>query len=51
MGAICSRSSAYCSSEQLAATPPATTSTGAFGNYDFMKASTCFGIDLAMCLT
>jgi hypothetical protein len=25
---------------QLAATPPATTSTGAFGKYDFMKAKT-----------
>jgi hypothetical protein len=25
---------------QLASSPPATTSTGAFGKYDFMKAST-----------
>jgi hypothetical protein len=30
---------------QLAASPPATTSTGAFGKYDFMKASTWFGVD------
>jgi hypothetical protein len=51
MGAICSSSSAYYSSVQLAATPPATTSTGAFGKYDFMKAKTCLGIDLAMCFT
>jgi hypothetical protein len=51
MGAICSSSSAYCSSVQLAASPLATTSTGAFGNYDFMKASTWFGIDFAKCLT
>jgi hypothetical protein len=28
----------YCSSVQLAATPPATTSTGAFGKYDFIYA-------------
>jgi hypothetical protein len=26
----------YCSSVQFAASPPATTSTGAFGKYDFM---------------
>jgi hypothetical protein len=38
IGAICSSSSAYCSSVQLAASPPATTSTGAFGNYDFIYA-------------
>jgi hypothetical protein len=31
--------------------PPATTSTGAFGKYDFMKAKTCLGIDLSMCFT
>jgi hypothetical protein len=49
MGAICSSSSAYCSSVQLAATPPSTTSTGTFGKYYFMKANTCLGIDLAMC--
>jgi hypothetical protein len=36
---------------QLATTPPATTSTGAFGKYDFMKAKTYLGIDLAMCFT
>jgi hypothetical protein len=35
----------------LAASPPATTSTGAFGKYDFMKASTWFGIDFAKCFT
>jgi hypothetical protein len=38
--AICSRSSVYCSSVQLAASPPATTSTGALGKYDFMYAKT-----------
>jgi hypothetical protein len=36
---------------QLAASPPATTSTGAFGKYDFMKAITYFRIDFAKCLT
>jgi hypothetical protein len=40
MGATCSNSSAYYSSVQLAASPSATMSTGAFGKYDFMKAST-----------
>jgi hypothetical protein len=47
MGAICYTSSAYCSSVQLAASPLATTSTGTFGKYDFMKASTWFGMDFA----
>jgi hypothetical protein len=51
MGAICSSSSAYCSSVQLAASPPATTSTGAFGKYYFMKARTRLVIDFARCLT
>jgi hypothetical protein len=40
MVAICSSSSAYYSSVQLAASPPATTSTGAFGKYDFINART-----------
>jgi hypothetical protein len=40
IGAICSRSSEYCSSVQLAASPPATTSTRALGKYDFMYAKT-----------
>jgi hypothetical protein len=51
MGAICSSSSAYCSSVQLVARPPATTSTGAFGKYYFMKTRTSLGIDFAKCLT
>jgi hypothetical protein len=51
IGAICSSSSAYYSSVQLAASPPATTSTGAFGKYDFIYARTWLGIDFAKCLT
>jgi hypothetical protein len=51
MGAIYSSSSAYCPSVQLAASPLATMSTGAFGKYDFMKERTWFGIDFAKCFT
>jgi hypothetical protein len=36
---------------QLAASPPATTSTGTFGKYDFMYANIWLGIDFAKCLT
>jgi hypothetical protein len=51
IGAICFRSSVYYSSVQLAASPPATTSTGALGKYDFMNAKTWFGMDFPKCLT
>jgi hypothetical protein len=39
----------YCSSMQLAASPPAATSTRALGKYDFMYAKTWFGMDFAKC--
>jgi hypothetical protein len=51
IGAICSRSSFYWSSVQLAASPLATTSTGALGKYDFMYAKTWLGMDFARCFT
>jgi hypothetical protein len=51
MGAIYSSSSAYYSSVQLVASQPATTSTGAFGKYNFMKARTWLVIDFAKYLT
>jgi hypothetical protein len=51
IGAICSRSSVYYSSVHLAASPPATTSTGALGKYDLMNAKTWFGMDFVKCLT
>jgi hypothetical protein len=36
---------------QLAASPLATTSTGALGKYDFMNAKNWFGINFAKCFT
>lgn len=50
MGPSSSIRALYCSSVQFAASPPTTTSTGAFREYDFMKASTWSGIGFTKCL-